>query len=217
MLQAPTETTGVPCAHAFRVSGQPGAGAASSTQADSSRDPDVQPRPSYSPRIRKLIALALVLPPLTGCAGGGSHIVIVAPSGDRLDWASQLGTADAVPDQALVRRVKRAARASGALALDVSVLALTAENRHVPVVTLEQSDPASYMKHRLRGFLAQIGYFKPEGVAFVELLDTHGRFAWAAGRWHNGGLVRSRPDLDQCSPIVHSQLVGATVPQCPAD
>jgi hypothetical protein len=72
------------------------------------------------------------------------------------------------------------------------------------------------MKHDLRGFLNHIGYFGRH-FAFVELLDEQGRFAWSAGRWSNGGMVHSRPDLDQCSPIVHSQPVGVTPPPCPAD
>ena len=43
----------------------------------------------------------------------------------------------------------------------------------------------------------------------MELLDEHGRVAWSAGRFPNGGMVHSRPDLDACSPIVHSQSVGS--------
>ncbi|MGI8479911.1 MAG: hypothetical protein ACR2M2_08660, partial [Gaiellaceae bacterium] len=101
-------------------------------------------------------------------------------------------------------------------ALEVTVLALSA-GRHAPVVTLEAADPAAYMKHGLRGFLDRIGYFKPGALAFVELVDEHGRFAWSAGRFPNGGMVHPRPDLDQCSPIIHSQPALAKPPPCPAD
>jgi hypothetical protein len=73
------------------------------------------------------------------------------------------------------------------------------------------------MKHHLRTFLRRIGYLEPDALAFVELVDDHGRFAWSAGRVRNGGMVHPRADLDQCSPIVHSQLVGAKPPPCPAD
>lgn len=150
---------------------------------------------------------------LAGC--GGAERVLV-PSGDRLAWAGELGSSTPVLDPALVRNVESAAKASGARALDVTVLALSGD-RHVPVVTLESAEPASYMKHHLRGFLESIGYFEPRSLAFVELLDEHGRFAWSAGRFPNGGMVHPRPDLDACSPIIHSQLAGQSVPQCPAD
>ena len=131
-------------------------------------------------------------------------------------WASELGRASQVADPILALKIERAARASGARALEVTVLALTG-GRQAPVVTLEAADPASYMKHDLRGFLDTIGYFKPRALAFVELHDEDGRFAWSAGRFPNGGMVHPRPDLDQCSPIVHSQLALTKPPPCPAD
>lgn len=119
-------------------------------------------------------------------------------------------------DPALTLRVERAAGASGARLTEVTVLALR-DGRRATAVTLEADDPASYMKHRLRDFLDRIEYFEPRRLAFVELLDEHGRFAWSAGRFRNGGMVHPRPDLDQCSPIFHSQLVGSKPPPCPAD
>ena len=141
----------------------------------------------------------------------------VVPSSDRMVWAGELGRSSAVSDPALVRKVEEAANASGARAIDVSVLALS-RGQHVPVVTLESADPASYMKHRLRGFLDRIGYFKPNSLGFVELVDADGRFAWSAGRFPNGGMVHARPDLDQCSPVVHSQPhLLKPPPPCPAD
>jgi hypothetical protein len=72
-------------------------------------------------------------------------------------------------------------------------------------------------ERHLRGFLQRIGYFEPAAVAFVELVDDRGRFAWSAGRFVGGGMVHPRPDLDECSPIGHSQLVGAKPPPCPAN
>jgi len=157
-----------------------------------------------------VVALAFAL---AGCGGGGSRVVIVS-SGDRLDWASHVGPADSVPDSALVKRVKEAAAASGARVLDVAVLAVGGQL--APAVTLQSSDPAAYMKHHLRGFLQRIGYLESDSVGFVELVDENGRFAWSAGRWDSGGMVHSRPELDQCSPIVHSQLVSHKPPPCPA-
>jgi hypothetical protein len=143
----------------------------------------------------------------------------------RLTWVIELGrrstqTVSEVSDPALVRRVEREARASGARLLHVTVLALSEDGRG-PVVTLESDDPASYMKHDLRGFLEKIGYIgDPANFAFVELLDEQGRFAWYAGRWpFGGGMGWSRPDLDQCDPISHfgGPVTFEPPPPCPAD
>jgi len=149
-------------------------------------------------------------------ARGGDILVSPVGSGDRLAWASELGRASVVPDPVLALKIERAAKASGARALEVTVLTLSG-GRRVPVVTLEAADAAAYMKHDLRGFLDRIGYFEPGALAFVELRDEHGRFAWSAGRFPNGGMVHPRPDLDQCSPIIHSQLALVKPPPCPAD
>jgi hypothetical protein len=168
---------------------------------------------AYLHRMKNLLVVVLAFA-LAGCSGSAKPLVVV-PSADRLDWAAQLGRANAVSDPALVRRIEDAASASGARALDVVVLAQ--EARHALAVTLESSDPAGYMKHHLRDFLQHIGYFEPGALAFVELVDDRGRFAWSAGRFVGGGMVHPRPDLDECSPIGHSQLVGAKPPPCPAN
>lgn len=138
------------------------------------------------------------------------------PSSDRVVWASQLGAAvSESEDPALVRTIESAARESGARIVDVTVLALN-DRRRIPVVTLEADDAASYLKHDLQEFLDRIGYFEPQSLAYVEVLDGDGDFAWSAGRFPNGGMVHPRPDLDACSPIAHSQLIGVEVPPCPA-
>jgi hypothetical protein len=161
----------------------------------------------------KLVLVVVVAFALAGCGGRPKPLVVV-PSADRLDWAAEFDRANAVSDPRLVKRIEDAAVASGARALDFVVLAEGPQ--HVPVVTLESSDPAAYMKHQLRGFLQRIGYFEPDAIAFVELVDERGQFAWSAGRYPGGGMVHPRPDLDQCSPIGHSQLVGSKPPPCPA-
>jgi hypothetical protein len=162
----------------------------------------------------KLVLVVVAAFALAGCGGRAKPLVVV-PSADRLDWATQVGRANAVSDPTLVKRIEDAASASGARALDVVVLAQGSQR--VPAVTLESADPAAYMKHQLRGFLQRIGYFEPDAIAFVELVDERGQFAWSAGRYPGGGMVHARPDLDLCSPIDHSQLVGARAPPCPAD
>ena len=70
--------------------------------------------------MKYLVALGLVLA-LAGC--GGQKVVV--PSGDLLAWAGELGRSSPVSDPALVQKVERAASASGARALDVTVLALS--------------------------------------------------------------------------------------------
>lgn len=161
-----------------------------------------------------LLASAVVIA-LAGC-GGRSHALVVVPSADRLTWASEFGsTIDPVADPTLVASVQRAARASGAEPLDVTVVAWgTTSRRHAPAVTLEVDDPAAYLKHRLRGFLDRIGY--EDRLGFVEVVDNSGRFVWSAGRFPSGGMVHPRPDLDACGPISHSSLILAVTPPCPA-
>jgi hypothetical protein len=118
---------------------------------------------------------------------------------------------------ALVRRIERAATASGARLLAVTVLRFS-EGEYAPVVTLTSSRPAAYMKHDLLGFLRAIGYLKPYGFGFVELLDDHGRFAWAAGRyWPAGGTGQVRPELQECNPIRGTGgFMPWAPPPCPA-
>jgi hypothetical protein len=100
--------------------------------------------------------------------------------------------------------------------LDISVLVLQ-RGQHVPVVTLQSDDPASYMRHRLLGFLDRIGFTKFGSVAFVELLDGDGRFAWSGGRLRNAGMVHVRPELELCSPVILSRPALVKYPPCPAD
>jgi len=155
-----------------------------------------------------------------GC-GSTTHNVVVANADlVRLVWASELGPADQLVQPRHAVRIRAAARASGATALDVAFLSRLdgGQRRVYPVVTLETDAPAHYLKHGLRGFLRGIGYLAPDSGygAFVEVVDERGKFVWAAGRFRSGGMVKIRPDLDSCSPIIHSQLVGAHPPPCPA-
>jgi hypothetical protein len=153
-------------------------------------------------------ALWLVLV-LVGC--GGHRTVVASPANDRVVWARELGTYRDASDPELLQKVEAAASASGARLLDVRVLALS-QGQHVPVVTLEAADSVLYLRQNLQGFLNRIGYFEPDALAFVELLEEDGHFAWAAGRFPNGGMVHTRPDLDQWSPIAHWQTALVSEP-----
>jgi hypothetical protein len=158
-----------------------------------------------------LVALA------SGCGRGASHEIVVQ-SPDRLLWAAELKHPGVVSDPQLVNKIREAAKASGARVLDVTVLSLSGD-RHAPVLTLQSNDPASYMKHHFLGFLQQTGFTTPtpRRAWFVELVDGDGKFAWSAGHVGNTGMLHIRPDLDSCSPVVHSRPFGAKYPPCPAD
>jgi hypothetical protein len=164
----------------------------------------------------RVSVVALVAAVAVACGTERPRLVMV-PSSNRLTWAGELGRVDAVPHPTLAMRVDDAATASGARVLDLTTLSVGEDYEPAVAVTLQVSDPAPYMKHRLHGFLERIRYFEPDRFAFVELVDDDGRFAWAAGRWKNGGMVGSRPELDECSPIVHSQPVSTKPNPCPVD
>jgi hypothetical protein len=159
-----------------------------------------------------VIAAAVLLS--AGCGGSSEQLVVQSP--DRLQWAALFANLTAVPDPKLVSEIEDAAKTSGARTLDVTVVS-TPRGRHVPVVTLESDDPASYMKHSLRGFLDEIGTTRNDWVGFVELVDGDGHFAWSSGRVGNTGMLHVRHDLDSCSPVHHSSPSGVTYPPCPAD
>jgi hypothetical protein len=97
-----------------------------------------------------------------------------------------------------------------------------ASGRAAPAVVLAVSDPAPFLKHRLRGFLDRlqrvIGLY---GDDYVGVVDSRGRFIWENGRAHLPGTFAGslwiRPDLDSCSPVVHSQPATTEPPPlCPA-
>jgi hypothetical protein len=160
-----------------------------------------------------MISAAVVMS--SGCGGGNEQQVVQSP--DRLAWAALFPAGLSVAsDPTIVAKIKDAAKASGARLLDVSVVS-TLHGRHVPVVTLESDDPASYMKHNLRGFLRDIGATKNPWMGFVELVDGDGGFAWSAGRVGSTGMVHVRREFELCNPLLHSSPVGVTYPPCPAD
>ena len=162
--------------------------------------------------MRKATAIGALVLALAGC---GSQTNVVIPSADRLDWTSQLGKFSVATDPALVARVRNAARDSGAKALEVDVVTVHGAG-NAPVVTLQSSDPVSYLKREMRRFLGRIGVWAVERPYFVELVDGRGQFAWSAGRFPRGGMVPPRPDLDACSPIQHGGIADTQPPPCPA-
>ena len=88
-----------------------------------------------------------------------------------------------------------------------------------PAVILQVDDPASFMEHRLPGFLDAIGnsWLVYEG-SYVEIIDGDGAFAWEYGTSSlaGSGSTGSRPDLEGCNPIHHGWLTVQGPPPCPA-
>jgi hypothetical protein len=84
-------------------------------------------------------------------------------------------------------------------------------------ITLKVSDPAAFLKHRAASFLALL--YRPRIPLlgyYVGVEDGSGRVVWATSRLPNEGAVYAIPRLDACSPVSHSEPVGATQPPCPA-
>ncbi|MGZ4357257.1 MAG: hypothetical protein ACXVRU_10645, partial [Gaiellaceae bacterium] len=90
-----------------------------------------------------------------------------------------------------------------------------------PAIVLAVSDPAAFLKYRLRGFLTRLRSLNGlYGDDYVGVVDTEGTFVWENGRAHLPGTFAGslwiRPDLDSCSPVSHGQPVTASPPPpCP--
>ena len=83
---------------------------------------------------------------------------------------------------------------------------------------LESDDPASFLeRHGVTHFLLYHSHFGERGrPTVVRVLDTKGRFAWAAG--HNGDgrtWVRARRDLARCGPIFYGPTRGRELHRLP--
>jgi hypothetical protein len=115
----------------------------------------------------------------------------------------------------LVRAVHRAGDRSGAQAEELALLRPFAL---APAVILRTNEPARFLKEIVPAFLTEFGDpCRYEGFYF-EVLDSKGELVWqwaGSSRLSRGG-VWTRPDLEGCNPVVHSQPVGAEIPPCPA-
>jgi hypothetical protein len=93
--------------------------------------------------------------------------------------------------------------------------------KSAPAVVLSVSDPAGFLKYRLRGFLSRLHSLNGlYGDDYVGVVDAEGTFVWENGRAHLPGTFAGslwiRPDLDSCSPVSHGQPVTASPPPpCP--
>ena len=114
------------------------------------------------------------------------------------------------PSRRYVRLLRGEALAARAEPVDV---------RAVPggaAATLAVSDPAAFLKHRLRRFLDRTLLAHRENV-YLRIVDGHGGrvLEWSVEGPH--GSLWIRRDVFQCSPIYPIGVpVGAKYPRCPA-
>jgi len=91
-------------------------------------------------------------------------------------------------------------------------------------VTLRVSDPASFLKHRLRRFLEAVPSLSNrqyDGL-YVFVTDRHGKYVWLSaitqGDSISGGAEGARPDLAGCYPsALYGSATGNEPPPCPVD
>jgi hypothetical protein len=163
------------------------------------------------------LAIVFVLILVAAGCGGTSTTVIVASSPMELQWASLLGEVEQANKPTVAATIRREAAATGAKVIDVTILASRQGGgaELYPAVTLQTSEPAAYLKHRLMPFLNAIRYGRRS--AYVKVVDAQGAFAWEGGRAGTTGMLHFRPDLEECGPIEHSHYATLTPPPaCPA-
>lgn len=107
---------------------------------------------------------------------------------------------------ALRRKVLTAVAASGATLIRLTI-------RPAPDLVVATSTPAAYLKHRLGNVLQVVR--SGRDASFVEVVNRKAakifEFSYVPGE----GSLYVRPDLDQCSPVMHSELQGNPPPPCP--
>jgi hypothetical protein len=120
-------------------------------------------------------------------------------------------------EQAIANGIRKAARRSGA---DVAALEVHRPYGVAVTVSLAPSDPARFLKNRLRALIAALEVHRPrlEGI-YLAVLDQDRRLAleWASWTRNPAGSYWVRHDLAKCSPIQQSAPPGADEPpDCPA-
>jgi hypothetical protein len=162
---------------------------------------------------------------LAGCSSGSQapQAFFLTGAHVRSQWEGELPKAGTrvTPAREEVASIAKAARRGHAHLIGLRFYRASS-GRPAPAVVLEVTDPAAFLKYRLRGFLAQLHSINGRyGDDYVGVVDAEGQFVWENGRAHLPGTFAGslwiRPDLDSCSPVVHSQPVTASQPPpCPA-
>jgi len=168
----------------------------------------------------------LLVAVLAGCSSPPSlpHVTSVRGAHVRAMWEEELpgARAEQIPaPPGQVAALTTAARRARAQLVAVRFYRASS-GRPAPAVVLAVSDPAPFLKHRLRGFLTRLQQINGVyGDDYVGVADSNGRFVWENGRAHLPGTFAGslwiRRDLDSCSPVVHSQpALAEPPPRCPA-
>jgi hypothetical protein len=159
------------------------------------------------PRFAGLVVLAVLA---AGCGHHAAAIPRLAHVPPTSLGRSFLVDLRGRPSRGYVRLLRREALAARAEPVDV---------RAVPggaAATLAVSDPAAFLKHRLRGFLDRT-LFAHRQNAYLRIVDDRGArvLEWSVTGPH--GTLWIRPDVFECSPIQPMGVpYGKTFPRCPA-
>ena len=140
----------------------------------------------------------------------------------RPQWQAELPKdgARVAPAQGEVASLTQAARRAHAHLIGLRFYRASS-SKSAPAIVLTVSDPAAFLKYRLRGFLSRLHSLNGlYGDDYVGVVDAEGTFVWEYGRAHLPGTFAGslwiRPDLDSCSPVAHGQPVTASpLPPCP--
>ena len=140
----------------------------------------------------------------------------------RPQWQAELPKdgARVAPAQGEVASLTQAARRAHAHLIGLRFYRASS-GKSAPAIVLAVSDPAGFLKYRLRGFLSRLHSLNGlYGDDYVGVVDAEGTFVWENGRAHLPGTFAGslwiRPDLDSCSPDAHGQPVTASPPPpCP--
>ena len=114
------------------------------------------------------------------------------------------------PSRRYVRLVRREALAARAEPVDVRAVGGAA------AATLAVSDPAAFLKHRLKRFLDRTNLPRRQD-AYLRIVDGRGRPVLEWSYEGTSGSLWIRPSLFECSPIQPISVpFGTTYPRCPA-
>jgi hypothetical protein len=159
------------------------------------------------PRFAGLIVLAAVL---VGCGHHATaipHLARVPPSALGRSFLVDLR---GEPIRRYVRLLRREALVARAEPVDVRAV------RGGAAATLAVSDPAAFLKHRLKGFLDRT-LFAHRQNAYLRIVDGRGDPVLEWSHRGSGGSLWIRRDVFECSPIYPIGVpFGAKYPRCPA-
>jgi hypothetical protein len=152
---------------------------------------------------------------LVGCAGHARpstpHLSTVPPSKLERQWLGRWDLAPAsrhakTPNR-LDQAISRSARHGGVQLVTVSTYRTPSLS---PAITLAVSEPASFLKHRLKPIVLAT---RPYSAAYIRILDPSGRRVLEWYKTGSGGALYAHPGLEGCSPIM---AYGWTnIPSCP--